>query len=100
VLDDGSSAYRLAVGVKQGDTPHLTQPVFSWRRDGDALKRIAVSSGPQLQLARAGSLVLLAREYGGENPLVLDLNSGKTVFSVRGYGAVWVPMPVYAPVGK
>jgi hypothetical protein len=45
-----------------------------------------------LQAAVAGRYVVLAAEYSGADPAVVDLGSGKTVLETTGgSAAVWVP---------
>jgi hypothetical protein len=86
-------SYYLAIGVATGDTPHLLAPAWLARRESGALVTPPLkSAGPQLQAAVAGPYVLLAAEYSGADPVVVDLGSGKTVLETNGgSAAVWVP---------
>ena len=94
--ETGTSApasYYLAIGVATGDTPHLLAPAWLVERESGVLVTPPVkSAGPQLQAAVAGRYVVLAAEYSGADPVVVDLGSGKTVLETNaGSAAVWVP---------
>ena len=91
LADPGTTRHLLAFGVAYGDTPHLTDAIQLVQRDSLTATRLAVKSGKQVQLGLAGNLALIAGEYSGRNPVVVDLDSGNTLFTGKGFGAVWVP---------
>ena len=74
-----------------GDTPHAEAPVFLVSQGNQTLRQINLYHRNQIGLARNGRYLLLTDEYSGDNPLLLDLKTGDTVFSIRARAAVWVP---------
>jgi hypothetical protein len=85
-----SSKGRLLFGAGLGDTWHALPPLF-FVRAGAAPKRLVLALEGQLQLARRADRVLVAEEFSGANPHVVDLGSGRVVFSAPGRSAVWLP---------
>jgi hypothetical protein len=73
------------------DAVHAAAPVFLVSPQGQALRRIKLDHRAQIGFVRNGRYLLLANEYSGDNPTVLDLKTGDVVFSVRARAAVWVP---------
>jgi hypothetical protein len=86
---DGLSG--LVFRTIMGDTLHAETPVFSVSQGNRTLRQINLYHRNQIGLARNGRYLLLADEYSGDNPVLLDLKTGDTVFSIRARAAVWVP---------
>lgn len=74
-----------------GDTLHAAAPVFLVSQRDQTLRQIKLDREDQIGFARNSRYLLLANEYSGDNPILLDLETGNTVFSIRAHAAVWVP---------
>ncbi len=84
-------AYELAYGVAEAHALHVYGQVFVVAPDKGGIEPLALEVGPQLQIGLAPGYVLVAEEYSGANPHVIDLASGRVVFQARGHSALWVP---------
>jgi hypothetical protein len=85
------SGGRLYFGAGLGDTWHAFAPLWL-ARPGAAPEKLALDLDGQLQLAPRGVWVLVAREFSGEDPRVVDLRTGRVVFSGEGSSAAWLPL--------
>lgn len=74
-----------------GDALHAVAPVFLVSQHGRTLRRIKLQHLDQIGFALNGRYALLADEYSGDNPVLLDLETSKAVLSARARAAVWVP---------
>jgi hypothetical protein len=81
---------RLIFGAGLGDTWHVLPPVFAVEPGGNA-RLLDVGDRHQLQLARRDNFVLISSEFSGDDPIVVDLSTARTVFSASGSSAVWIP---------
>lgn len=84
-------AYELAYGVGEGHALHVYGQVFVVAPDKGGIEPLALEVGPQLQIGLTRGYVLVAEEYSGADPHVIDLASGRVVFRARGHSALWVP---------
>jgi hypothetical protein len=73
-----------------GDTLHATQPVFRVR-DGQVGDAVELGAAKQMGFSAMDHYLLIADEYTGNNPHVIDLKNGTIVFASRGHGSVWIP---------
>jgi hypothetical protein len=92
--DPGNTPYFLGFGVTMGDSPHLMGPVHVLQRDGKAAKAATLEApaSVQVQAGIKGSLILVAEEYSGDNPILFDAQTGQVVWSPGGaFAAVWLP---------
>jgi hypothetical protein len=90
--DPGKTPFFLGFGVTMGDSSHLVGPAHVLQRDGKATKPATLEAPTQVQVAIRGSLILIAEEYSGENPILFDAQTGQVVWSPRGASAaVWLP---------
>ena len=65
---------------------------FARARQGLQVQKPALRTPPQVQVGLAGSYALIAEEFTGKDPLVVNLETGKVVLSFKGAsGASWVP---------
>lgn len=73
-----------------GDTLHAMSPVY-YLAQGKAFK-IEVFKGraEQISFAKRAQFILITEEYTGDHPSVLDLKTGKLVWSSQGRTAVWI----------
>jgi len=90
-IPPGDGLRGLVFRTGTGDTPHAETPIFLVSQGGQTLRRIKLNHRDQIGLGRNGQYLLLADEYSGDNPVLIDLETGNTVFSVRARAAVWVP---------
>ncbi len=74
-----------------GDTQHAVGPVFLVSHQGRIVRRIKLHHLDQIGFARNSRYLLLANEYSGDNPTLIDLETGQAVLAVRARAAVWVP---------
>jgi hypothetical protein len=92
LADPGKTPFLLGFGTTMGDTPHLMGPAHVLQRDGKTAKPATLKVPNQVQVAIKGSLILVAEEYSGDNPLVFDADTGQVLLSLKGASsAVWVP---------
>lgn len=92
IADPGATPYFLAVGVRIGETPHLADPVHLVARRDGRLQRPALRGAGPVQMGLAGPFALIATEYEGRDPQVVNLTTGRVVLAPpRASGAVWVP---------
>ncbi len=84
-------AYDLAYGVAEAHALHVYGQVFVAAPDAGRIEPLALDIGPQLQIGLARGYVVVAEEYSGANPQVIDLATGRVVFRARGHSALWVP---------
>jgi hypothetical protein len=79
-------------GVTEGDQLHMTPPMLLIQPD-QSMTTLPVDGRKQLGLAVSQSLLLIADEWTGARPQVINLETGAVQFSANGWGAVWVPLP-------
>jgi hypothetical protein len=92
LADPGKTPFFLGFGTTMGDTPHLMGPAHVLQRDGKAAKPATLEAPKQVQVAVKGSLILVAEEYSGNDPLLFDADTGQVLLSIKGASsAVWVP---------
>lgn len=84
-------AYDLAYGVAEAHALHVYGQVFVVAPDAGRIEPLALEIGPQLQIGLARGYVVVAEEYSGADPQVIDLATGRVVFRARGHSALWVP---------
>jgi hypothetical protein len=90
--DPGKTPFLLGFGTVMGDSPHLVGPAYVLQRDGKATKPATLEVPAQVQVGIKGSLILVAEEYSGDNPILFDAQTGQVVWSPRGASAaVWLP---------
>jgi hypothetical protein len=92
--DPGKTPFLLGFGTVLSDSPHLVGPAYVLQRDGKAAKpaTLEVPAQVQVQVGIKGSLILIAEEYSGDNPILFDAQTGQVVWSPRGASsAVWLP---------
>ncbi len=90
--DPGKTPFFLGFGTIMGDSPHLKGPAHVLQRDGKAARPATLYGSEQVQVAIKGSLILVAEEYSGDNPMLFDAGTGQVVLSTKGASAaVWVP---------
>jgi hypothetical protein len=82
----------ILFGVTEGDQLHMTPPVLLVQPD-QSMQALPVEGRGQLGLAIRQSLLLIADEWTGSRPQVINLDTGALQFSADGWGAVWVPSP-------
>ncbi len=90
-IPPGDGLRGLVFRTGMGDTLHAETPVFLVSQRGQTLRRIKLHHRDQIGFGRNGRYLLLADEYSGDNPILIDLETGNTVFSVRARAAVRVP---------
>lgn len=90
-LDVPEAPRLVLAGIATGDTPHFHAPLHLLPRAGGTPAKLDVPAGPQLQLGLQGRWLLVAGEYGGEAPAVVDVSTGTVVFRAQGRLATWVP---------
>jgi hypothetical protein len=74
-----------------GDTEHAETPLFLVSPT-HRLRRIKLrNDGGQIGLGRDGRYLLVAEEYSGDDPTVIDLKTSTTLVSEHARAAVWVP---------
>lgn len=84
----------IVFGTVMGDTLHTTPPVLLASPDLRSATPIATGERSQIGLGVAGGLLLVADEWSGARPVVVDLRSGSIRLRVDdARGAVWVPPP-------
>ena len=84
------SELRLIYRVVVGDTGHAAGPVVLQDAAGQEVARF-FDRRRQVILAQRGALVLIAEEYTGADPVIVDLETGRVVWQSTGKGAVWWP---------
>jgi hypothetical protein len=97
----GDSSLGVEVRVGFGDSEHAMEPVVWVNRSRQTRKTVFGrrdshdGSFGQIAFTERGGLLLIASEYSGAFPTVVDLRSGKILFSVRRASAraAWVPAP-------
>lgn len=89
MLDIGAP-YRLVYNIAFGDTPHVVAPVVIERSNTGARRVVGPTAPRQLQIAVRDQLALIANEYSGASPFVVDLASGRVVWSDDGVFALWL----------
>jgi hypothetical protein len=90
--DPGKTPFLLGFGTVMGDSPHLVGPAYVLQRDGKATKPATLEVAAQVQVGIKGSLILVAEEYSGDNPVLFDAQTGQVVWAPRGASAaVWLP---------
>lgn len=89
----------LEMGAGTGDTYHAFAPV-TWVDRVQSRRTTVYAPGQagqfdQIAFGVRGDFLLIASEYDGEHPSIIDLRNGKTVMRVDGPSAraVWVPAP-------
>jgi hypothetical protein len=80
----------ILFGVTEGDQLHMTPPLLVMQQD-QSIQALPVEERRQLGLAVRQSLLLIADEWTGAGPQVINLETGAVQFSADGWGAVWVP---------
>lgn len=78
----------------EGDSDFLflETPIFLLSRDGKQLKRLDLGNRRFVGLGKSGIYLLIADAGNGDNPIVIDLNTGGTVFSPENaHDAMWIP---------
>ena len=89
----GNGLAGLVFPAVMGDTLHAETPLFIVSQTGQ-LRRIKLRSrDDQIGLTRSSRYLLIANEYSGDDPTVIDLKTGTTLISERARSAVWVPSP-------
>jgi len=81
----------LTFNTAMGDTMHTLKPLFLVPPDGDKLVPIKLHTMQEVHIGRNGKYLLIDDGDYGDNPIVIDLKTGRTVFSADGCDAVWVP---------
>lgn len=81
----------LLFGTVMGDEVHITGPVLFVPPGERAIVALPTEGRRQLGLGFERSLVLLADEYTGVTPVVIDMKSGAQRFRAQGSGATWIP---------
>ena len=82
----------LVFSTVTGDTVHAETPVFLAPHDHRSLRRIQLRNRHQpIALGRNDRYLLIADEYSGDDPTVIDLETSKTLLSEHGSASVWVP---------
>lgn len=84
-------AFDLAYGAAVGHATHVYGQVFMVRRDDGRIEPLQLDLDPQMQIGLAPGFALVAEEYSGARPHVIDLNAGRVVFRAEGRSALWVP---------
>ena len=84
----------LLFGTVMGDAVHITGPVLLVPPGERAIVALPTAGRRQLGLGFERSLVLLADEYTGATPVVIDMTSGAQRFRAEGFGATWMPAHV------
>lgn len=90
VIKSSSGPAMLVVGIATGDTPHLHQPLFVLVGASAKMTRLPLPTSDQLQIGHSGDLIVAASEYRGEDPVVIDVATGRILFSSKGYAAIWL----------
>jgi len=76
----------------EGDTVHQHTPVFTFSQKDPKLVRLeSLPNDERVGLGRSGRYLLIAEEYTGDNPVVIDLKTGRVAFSEAALSAVWIP---------
>ena len=87
----------LEMGSGMGDTYHAFAPVTWVDRANSQRAVVYAAAGVDDQIAFGvrGDFLLIATEFEGKHPSIIDLRNGKTVMRVDGPSAraVWVPAP-------
>jgi hypothetical protein len=81
----------LIFQVIEGDTVHASEPLFFAKEPNAELARVKLSrSLDQIGFTQNGHLLLIAEEYSGDHPTVIDLRTGLLSID-SGQSAVWIP---------
>lgn len=93
IADPGANTpFLLAAAIQTAETPHMARPVHLVARQGLQLQKPALPTPAQVQIGLAGRYALIAEEYSGNAPIVVDLQTGKTVLSLpKASMATWLP---------
>jgi hypothetical protein len=87
-------AFDLAYGAAEGHATHIYGQVFLVAREEGRIEPLQLVSDSylhQMQIGLAPGFALVAEEYSGATPHVIDLNTGRVVFRAEGRSALWVP---------
>lgn len=90
-LGPSNTTHGLAFGVVEAHGLHAYGQVFVVAPDEGSIEPLELAVGPQFQIGHAKGYVLIAEEYSGADPHVIDLASGRVVFRADGRSALWVP---------
>lgn len=93
-VDSEGSAWFLVFRTSQGDTPHLMGEAYAVSRQAGEVRRLGFDADRQLQVSLRGRLALIASEYSGDDPQIVDLDTGAVIFRAKGSAAAWVPAAV------
>ena len=75
-----------------GDTLHTVPPFFLVSQSGEHMKQIELGDRNAVDACPDSQSLLIADQYGGDNPIVIDLKTGRAVFSSENAtDAVWIP---------
>jgi hypothetical protein len=81
----------IVFGTVMGDEVHMTPPVLLVSADGRSVTALPTQGREQVGLAVDEPYLLLAGEWTGKDPVVIDVRSGRVRFSAKGLAAMWVP---------
>lgn len=74
-----------------GDSWHAFAPLYFLAESGADLQQMDLNSLHQVMLSQKGRYLLVAEEYSGANPHIVDLTDGKTIFREGATRAIWLP---------
>jgi len=91
MLSVNSTRTAVLFETSSGDQLHMMPPVVLIAVDHRATLVLPERERKQLGLGIAQSYLLVADEWTGSQPMVIDLRTGKVQFQADGWAAVWLP---------